>query len=361
MEINGQDKFLLSDTAVPDIFIHEYMPRLDGAAVKCYLLLLSSFQNGKREISRKDLSLRLSITPKDLDLSLNKLVEENIIILSKEGIRLSDMKAVELRTLLEGIPRDEPVILSPEVISEREQVVTAINNEYFQGLMTHSWYDMIDDWFLKYKFEPAVVQALFAEATASDKWGKLNRPFLNSIAARWSKHGVKTFSELSAFYEENELFLNLYRHICKVLRISFTEPGLRMVESWIDELDYDKEIIDLALEETTGSSRPNLRYVDTILRRWHSQGIKTKEDIENERKSWLQSKNAKTVSKAAKSANRDNYEGNNSNADYDEAFGLTYPKMHTDKTDIASPDKFIADKNSNEPRNQTEELDADNP
>lgn len=346
MEINGQEKFLLSDTAVSDIFIHEYIPRLGGSAVKCYLLLLSVFQNGKREISKKDLSLRLSLTPKDLDLSLNELVKENLIALSKEGIRLSDMKAIELKTLLDAKPQEAIVILSPEVITEREQVVTAINNEYFQGLMTHAWYDMIDDWFLKYKFEPAVVQALFAEATASDKWGKLNRPFLNSIAARWSKHGVKTFSELSAFYEQNELFLDLYRHICKVLRISFTEPGLRMVESWVDELDYDKNIIDLALEETTASSRPNLRYVDTILRRWHSQGIKSKEDVENERKSWLQGKKGKGGGKAAKSFNRDNYEGNGSDSDYDEAFGLTYPKMQTAKADNDFIGKKDADKYS---------------
>ncbi|HHU06716.1 MAG TPA: DnaD domain protein [Clostridiaceae bacterium] len=338
MEIKGQDKFLLSDTAVPDIFIHEYMPRLDGAAVKCYLLLLSAFQNGKREISKKDLSLRLSLTPKDLDLSLNKLVEEGLIILSSEGIKLSDMKAIELRTLLAAKPEENTVVLSPEVITEREQVVTAINNEYFQGLMTHAWYDMIDDWFAKYRFEPAVVQALFAEATAADKWGKLNRPFLNSIAARWSKHGVKTFSELSVFYEQNELFLGLYKHICKVLRISFTEPGMRMVESWVDELGYDKDVIDLALEETTASSRPNLRYVDTILRRWHSQGIKSKADVENERKSWLQGKKSKSSGKTAKSANRDNYEGEGPDADYDEAFGLTYPKMQTVKSD----DEFTA-------------------
>ncbi|HHV42554.1 MAG TPA: DnaD domain protein [Clostridiaceae bacterium] len=329
MEISGQEKFLLSDTVVPDIFIHEYMPRLKHAAVKCYLLVLSAFQNGKREIAKKDLALRLSFTPKDINLALQELMEEGLILLETDGIKLTDLKAIEIRTLIDSKPTTPSLRLSPEVISEREQVITAINNEYFQGLMTHAWFDMIDDWFLKHKFEPAVVQALFAEATASDKWGRLNRPFLNAIADRWAKHNVRTFSELSAFYEQNERFLEIYRHVCKVLRISYTEPGIRMVESWVDELGYDRDVIDLALEETTGSSNPSLKYVDSILRRWNSEGIRTKEQVKKDRSAWERKQKVTRRSTSVKSANRDNYEEISSSADYNEAFGLRYPKLHS--------------------------------
>lgn len=332
MKISGQDKYLLSDSIVPDIFIHEFMPRLDSMAVKCYLLLLSAFQNGKREIAKKDLSLRLSLSVREIEKCLQDLAEEGIIQIENEGVLLTDLKAIELRNLLEKNREEKSIIISPAIMSEREQVVTAINNEYFQGLMTHAWYDMIDDWFLNYRFEPAVVQALFAEATASDKWGKLNRPFLNSIAARWHRHEIRTFSELSAFYEENEKFLQLYKHICKTLRISFTEPGIRLVESWVEELGYEREIIDLALEETTGSRNPNLRYVDTILRRWHSQGLKNKADVKRELASWQQSKKD-TASRTKAGGNRANYAGSEKNANYDEAFGLQYPAVSNQQPD----------------------------
>lgn len=337
MKITGQDKYLLSDTLVPDIFIQEYMPKLGHAATKCYLLLLSAFQNGKREIDRKDLSLRLSHTPKEIDLALVELVEAELIILEQNGIKLSDLKAIEIRTLLENQQSSQVSILSPEIISEREQVVTAINNEYFQGLMTHAWYNMIDNWFLKYQFEPAVVQALFAEATASDKWGRLNRPFLNAIADRWAKHKIRTFSELSDFYEENEKFLAIYRHVCKELRIPSNAPSMRLVESWVYELGFDLEVISLALENSAGSSNP-LNYADATLKRWHDKNLQSAADVKKEQKEWQGSRKQSRRS-SMKASNRGNYAGSDSFVDYNAAFGLKYPKIKDETDEIANDDE----------------------
>ena len=334
MKIIGQDKYLLSDTLVPDIFIQEYMPKLGHAAIKCYLLLLSAYHNGKREIDRKDLSLRLSHTPKEIDLALSELVEAELIILEQNGIKLSDLKALEIRTLIEDRQSSQVSILSPEIISEREQVITAINNEYFQGLMTHAWYNMIDNWFLKFQFEPAVVQALFAEATASDKWGRLNRPFLNAIADRWGKHQIRTFSELSDFYEENEKFLAISRHLFKELCIPSSSPSMRLVESWVYELGFDLEVISLALENSAGSSNP-LNYADATLKRWHDKNLKSVADIKEEQKEWQDSRKQGRRG-SIKSRNRGNYAGSDSFVDYNAAFGLKYPKIKDEAEEVAN-------------------------
>ena len=44
--------------------------------------------------------------------------------------------------------------------------------------------------------------------------------------------------------------------------------------------NYSAEIIVLALKEAVFNGARNLRYIDSILKNWNSQGLKTKEDVE---------------------------------------------------------------------------------
>lgn len=64
-----------------------------------------------------------------------------------------------------------------------------------------------------------------------------------------------------------------------------------IINSWIDS-GYSEELIKLALKEATYNGVSNLRYIDKIIYEWGKKGIKTKEDVENDRKKF-QSKNNK--------------------------------------------------------------------
>ena len=68
-----------SDTAVPDLFIYDFMVKLDGDAVKCYLLLLSVAENGSRVISSDDMAARLGFSVKKVDELLQQLQAEGLI------------------------------------------------------------------------------------------------------------------------------------------------------------------------------------------------------------------------------------------------------------------------------------------
>lgn len=65
-----------------------------------------------------------------------------------------------------------------------------------------------------------------------------------------------------------------------------------IINSWKDN-GYSDELIILALKEAIYNGASNLRYIDKIIYEWNRKGIKTKEDVENNKK---QFKN-KTVNK----------------------------------------------------------------
>lgn len=56
-----------------------------------------------------------------------------------------------------------------------------------------------------------------------------------------------------------------------------------IINSWKDN-DYADELIILALKEATYNGVSNLRYIDKIIYEWGKKGIKTKEDVEKNRK-----------------------------------------------------------------------------
>ncbi len=337
--IKGQDKFILSDTLVPDIFIDEYMPRLSGEAVKCYLFLVSFGRRGNKPLTVADLARRLVLQKLDVERALQELTGEGLLQIADSGIHINDLKKTEIRRIISDLREHNSAPLSAKTISDREQVVMLVNNEYFQGTMNHRWYDIIDKWFNDYRFEPAVVQALFAEAATSDRWGVLTIPFLDTIAARWARNNVRTFAQLSEYYEKNEAFRFLFQHIIKVLRIPFTEPGMKMAEKWVEELGYSQDIIDLALEETTGSNNPNLRYVDAILRRWHEAGVVTVEDAKRQSREYRQSKRKGNISSSfskSGSSNRGNYPSIDEERRYKENFfGLVFPGVEKRDSDAS--------------------------
>ena len=56
-----------------------------------------------------------------------------------------------------------------------------------------------------------------------------------------------------------------------------------IITGWLDS-GYTEELITLALKEATYNGVSNLRYIDKIIYEWGKKGIKTKEDVEKNRK-----------------------------------------------------------------------------
>ena len=83
---------------------------------------------------------------------------------------------------------------------------------------------------------------------------------------------------------------NLYNVFETEFGRTLSPMEFEIINGWIDN-GYSEELIKLALKEATYNGVSNLRYIDKIIYEWGKKGIKTKEDVENNRKNFKNNSN----------------------------------------------------------------------
>ncbi|MCX7710999.1 MAG: DnaD domain protein [Clostridia bacterium] len=272
---------LYSDTQIPDIFIDEYLPTMDGDCVKVYLYCLFLNKYNK-QAAVKDISKKLLIDLEKVKQALTYLSGIGLISTNEKGtsIIIADLKEKEINKLytLKTTSSVEDATSNFDRNKARNNTLSAINNKFFQGLMSPSWYNEIDYWYNRYRFDDDVMYTLFKYCYDNNA---LSRNYVQAVADSWGKRGIKNFFELEQYFEEQEKFKGLKGKIVKKLKLnrSLTEYESDMVEKWLNQYKYDIDILEIALEKTTSKTSPNLKYIDSIVTSWFSAGLKTKDEI----------------------------------------------------------------------------------
>jgi len=143
---------LYSDTHIPDIFITEYMPSMDSDMVKVYLYCLFMSKHGK-QATADDISKKLELESSRVKDVFSALEGLGLITRKENRIVMTDLKEKEIkklyRTKLTSTP--DEAALSSDRNKKRNCFIRDINNKFFQGVMSPSWYTDIDAWFDKYR------------------------------------------------------------------------------------------------------------------------------------------------------------------------------------------------------------------
>jgi len=281
MKITTNTSLLLADTPVSDIFISEYLIDIHGDFVKVYLycLFLAKFD---KEITMLDLAKKTGLELDRVKQAVEYLNSVGIIISNESGVMLCDLKEKEVNRLyrpkLSSTPEEAQETLNRN--KKRSEVITAINNTFFQGIMNSAWYNDIATIFDKYSFDEDVVYSLFKYCF--DKHA-LHKKYLFTVAEAWYQNNVRNLDDLDKYYSEYEKSNKIKRQITKKLGFTrnLTEYEEGYIEKWTMEFGYDLSLIELALKKTTSKTNPNFEYLNKIISDWNEKGLKTKDDIEN--------------------------------------------------------------------------------
>jgi DnaD/phage-associated family protein len=278
MQIDESKKLLLSDTLVPDIFITEHLPALDGLSVKLYIYLLLAARTS-RTVTEQDLARRLGTEPENIKTAISELVSRDLVAVKDKGLDILDVKAAEIEKTYRQKTASAPAeaVESQSRHSLREKLMSDIAKTFFQGLMSPSWYGEIDSWFDRYGFEPEVIYALFQECARRNKLD--SKAYIGKVAENWSMRGIRSFDELSRYFEAHDQIGRASKKIGRKLRRNMTEYDEEYVARWIEKLGYDFEIIELALRKTSKQANPNLEFIDRILEEWFSHQLRDGESI----------------------------------------------------------------------------------
>jgi DnaD/phage-associated family protein len=316
MFFESYKSILYSDTLVPDIFINEYMPSMDGDCVKIFVhcLFLSKYN---KYASAKDLSKKLGIELNKVKDSLIYL--ESIGVISRKenssSITISDLKEKEIKKIyrLKQTSTPEEAVLSSERNKSRNAIIKSINNKFFQGVMPPSWYTDIDAWFDKYKFEDDVMFALFQYCYEHNG---LTKNYIVKVADSWKSKNVCNSIDLDNYSLQYERFKSIRGKIVKKLGLgrNLTEYESEYVEKWVEKYKYDFEIIELALKKTPKKANPSFEYLNSIITDWYNNKLTAKEEIlayDNARKQSM-----KQQYKASEVSQHANYDQRKYDKDY---------------------------------------------
>ncbi len=272
---------LYSDTLIPDIFITEYMPSMDGEFLKVYLHCVFLSKHNK-QATTKEISRKLGI---DLEKVKSALIylESLGIISQKENsssLLFNDLKEKEIKKMyrLKTTSTPEETALSMERNKTRNSVMVAINNKFFQGLMSPSWYTDIDAWFDRFKFADDVMYSLFKHCYDNHS---LHKNYILAVANDWFSRGIISGIDLDNYSIEYQRFKEIRGKIVKKLKLdrNLTEYEHEYIEKWVMDYKYNFDIIEIALKKTIAKTNPNFKYIHTILTDWNKNGLNTKEEI----------------------------------------------------------------------------------
>lgn len=309
MKLEQKDtSFIFSTTSIPDIFFTEYLSGANGDYIKVYLYLIFLSKHNK-DIKINDLSKSLNIPVKTIQEACTYWESLGVITKKINGYVVNNLQDIELHKLY-----SPKITLSPQAIEQnvqnqyRAKAIESINNNYFQGIMSPSWYCDIEMWFKKYGFDEQVMITLFDYCFNKSA---LHRNYIQVVADAWSKNNIKTYSDLENYEQSQEKLVTIKKSISKKLKLSrqLTQYEEAYIEKWVVDFNYDMTIIDLALKKTTSKANPSFDYLDKLLSDWHDRNLKTSNEVEQFLSTFKKQTN--NIKELAKKTGYSNYEQRN--------------------------------------------------
>ena len=280
MKLEQNDKSILfSNTEIPDVFFTEYLSCANGDYIKVYLYILFLSKYDK-DIKINDLSKKLSLPLKTIQEAFKYWEEAGVLIKKHTGYILVNLQEVELLKLYTPKLTSSPEDIKKNAKNQyRAKAIENINTQFFQGIMSPSWYSDIDMWFKKYNFDEQVMLALFNYCFDHSA---LHRNYIQVVADSWYKNNIRSFSDLDKYYEKQEKISSVKKSIIKKLGLNrnLTVYEDAYVEKWTIDYGYSMEIIEIALKKTTSKSNINFEYLNKMITDWHDRNLKTATEIQ---------------------------------------------------------------------------------
>lgn len=322
MQFEYAKDILLSDTLVPDLFISDIMPHLPSDAVKVYLYCIFLCKYNK-QVNLEDLAAKLNLSYDAVKAAFVVLEQEKLVIRNGKVVTITNIKEMELEKLYKKKTTAELDNVNEKTLVniKRNQCIDSINRMFFQGLMAPSWYAAIDNWFNNYHFDEDVMVSLFKYCYDNNA---LNIKYIEKVGATWHQKGITSHWELEKYMENQEKVKKIGSKIARVLRLArnITAIEENYIETWINEFNYDMSIIEEALKKTAGKTYPNFKYIHSVLSAWHSEGIRTIDQL----KAYLEAaagNNTKQGKDSDKVPRRDNFQQRQYDDDFFEKLNET--------------------------------------
>lgn len=270
--------YYLRDTLVENIFINEYMAGAPGDYVKVYLFALM--------YAGHDLFMNNEAIAKQLNMAIEDVMKawtywEDMGVIKKhyekptdrfhyqiEFLNLKDRvygKNLQEKKPEQKLPDHVKDILGNEEIRSMYQEIERIT-----GRMLGKETTEILSWITDYNATPEII--VYAYSYSIKNRNHSSPKYVAAIVKKWAEQGFKTIDQVETFLEETDNRHYLYKRILRALGFmrNATEAEKAIIDQWFDELNFGIDKVLEACKKTTGISNPNINYVNSVLKAWHS-------------------------------------------------------------------------------------------
>ena len=259
--IKEQDFF--TSTAVENLFITDLMPAAPGNAVKAYLYGLMQLSCGSE--STVDIASALNLTDDEI-LDCFRYWERQGIVKLVEGETLN-IQYLNTAEALKKAPSSMPNAGRYAGLIEKLRIVLGTRN--FSGSELQKVYD----WISCFGFEDDAAIEIVRHCIEL-KGTRVHINYMDSVAKRLAADNILTYEKVRENFETETGLMRGAGAILKRWHIKRmpTDDEVALYEKWTKEWGFKDDSISLACADVVAADRPNFKYLDAILTKYHESG-----------------------------------------------------------------------------------------
>ncbi len=332
-----------SATFVPNIFIDEYMTQANGEYVKIYLYLLRNLNQSAQNFSLSAIADHFDCTERDIlralkyweKLRLFRLEFDNeqnlagICVLNAQNPPAPSTPAAFPATDTLKKEAVSPVQKESKTGNVTDQFIQAadtgrrtytmdeirnfnsrenvrelifITEQYLGRTLTRSDLNIIFFWYDELKLPTDVIEVIIENCVAK---GKSSLYYMQKVAEDFASRNIRTVKEAKTAMNQGS---SLYYAVLKAFGIrgrNLVPAEQDFLNQWSDRMGFSTEVIEEACSRTIRSTHEaNFAYANSILKKWHENGIRTLDDIAKSDSLYQQSQKNHPQKTAAPNNNR---------------------------------------------------------
>ncbi|MDD4507512.1 MAG: DnaD domain protein [Eubacteriaceae bacterium] len=292
----------LGITPVENSFINLYMPQARGDYVKVYLYgLKQCFNHQAVPVDNIALSQLFNITEGDVKNAWTYWQDQKILSVTYSSSGQARVTYYNIPSIIMGGHHREETpdpVRAPKRLQPEDPAMEARMAGMFEKIqamlgsrpLTKAATMTFVRWHQEYNFEPETIVVL-VEYTINIISGKDNDftssqtlKYMESIARNWQEQGVVTFNDAETAIADSKAqqkrIYGIFRYLG--LRRGPIAWEKTMIDNWFTGYGFDMTLITAAMDRT---DKPNIRYIDAILKRWHDSGYTTLSQVEADKQS----------------------------------------------------------------------------
>lgn len=289
----SRDYFLL-DTAVENIFINEYLPVAPSDYVKVYIYALF--------LAKHDLDSDIEGMGRHLMLDTQKIKEaldywagKGVISKTGEG----EYEFVNLREKLYG-----NCVMKTEFASEEEnfepdgiktEASETVNSEggnpnenlreileyaetVFGRPLSAKELREVSSWLTDIGATAELAKGVIEYCA---EMGKVSINYMAKVLLQWHGDGLRSTEDINTRLSEVSERQGDYRRILNLLGLkrNITVPEKKLIDHWMDDMQFEMKRIMEACEKASFTANPNLKYVNKVLENWKQEADSLGRDV----------------------------------------------------------------------------------